>query len=145
MKLPSIALLLCVGATGCGASKSPSATVDVPVSGKISLDDKPLAGAMVTFHMESSGASFFGTTGDDGVYRLTSVPRGETVCKGPCQVAVSKMLKADGTAPGPNEAPMMAHATESLLPKYSRGGPEGVLKADVPEVGGTFDFKLDSK
>jgi len=147
MKLSSISivLLLCVGAVGCGPSKSEYVTVDVPVSGTVTLDGQPLAGATVMFNAPSTGASFFGATGEDGVYRLKSAPRGETVCQGAYQVVISKMLKADGTALGPDEQPMIVHATESLPAKYSLGGLDGVLKAEVPEGGGTFDFKLDSK
>jgi hypothetical protein len=64
--IPCVALL----AVGCGGSNL------APVSGKITLDDKPLANARVGFQPTEGlnpGAGSFGMTDENGVYILKPV------------------------------------------------------------------------
>ncbi len=67
------AALTCVLTAGCGGSDF----AVVSVSGKVTLDGEPLAGAAVNFlpfagdHTEEAGPPSAGITDDQGVFRLT--------------------------------------------------------------------------
>lgn len=141
----AVMFLLAFAASGCGA-KPAAALVDVPVSGVVTLDGAPLAGAMVYFQSSDPAAfaSLAGMTDESGLYRLKTVTPQTSAFSGAYQVSISRMLKPDGSSLGPNEMPANVGATESLPPKYSMIG-QSQLKADVPAEGGTFDFPLTAK
>ncbi len=61
-----IGIVLSVSLFGCGRTPADSSTV--PVSGRITLDGKPLEGAAVAFRSTEQG--FGGRTGADGRYEL---------------------------------------------------------------------------
>jgi hypothetical protein len=58
-----LAMLLLAGCSGGGADI-------VPVTGRVTLDGKPLAGARVRFQPENSGSPSYGTADQDGRYEL---------------------------------------------------------------------------
>ena len=128
---------------GCGKSNARPGIETLPVTGLVTLDGKPLAGADVMF-ATAEGASFAARTKDDGSYQLEGLAGRGAACKGACQVVISRYLKPDGSPLGPEEFPALVQATESLPPKYSFPG-ETTLSVDVPEQGGKFDFPLTSK
>ncbi|HVX63730.1 MAG TPA: hypothetical protein VHC19_24120 [Pirellulales bacterium] len=138
------ALLLSLAAPGCGGSPG-AALVDVPVSGKVTLDGEPLPGAMIYFQSSNPAAfaSLAGMTDDSGVYRLRTVTSQTSEFGGSYQVTISRMLKPDGSTLGPNEMPANVGATESLPPRYSMLG-QSQLTAEVPAAGGAVDFELTS-
>ncbi|MGH7140673.1 MAG: carboxypeptidase-like regulatory domain-containing protein [Pirellulales bacterium] len=139
--LPALlALLFCA----CSKREKPPETETLPITGTVTLDDKPLAGARVTFMMVDPPASFAGRTKEDGSYQLQRVAGGKSTCKGKCKVTISRMLKPDGSPVLPGEPPAISHATESLRPIYTMPD-KTQLSADVPDGGGKFDFALKSK
>lgn len=139
-----ILAIVCVFICGCGKSKGPPKVAQIPVTGMVTLDGKPLANADVVFLPPEGMGAFSGRTKADGTYQLEGVAGSKTVCKGSCKVCISRMLKSDGTAPGADELPANAGASESLPEKYSSPA-ETTLTAEVPEGGGKFDFPLASK
>ena len=138
-----IAVALCVLLCGCSKPKKPPQVQALPVTGTVTLDDAPLAGAMVVFMMADPPLAFSGKTKDDGSYQLEGLV-GSEACKGPCKVTITRKLKPDGSPVTPDEPPAISHAVETLPLKYTmlQSTP---LSADVPEGGGKFDFPLKSK
>lgn len=134
-------LLVCLAICGCNKPASPGIAA-LPVTGKVTLDGKPLAGASVMYTTVEA-ASFAGTTQEDGSYQLLGIAGRNAACKGKCQIIISRYLKPDGSPVGPDEPPALSFATESLPERYSMPS-KSELSADVPEEGGTFNFDLKS-
>src|SRR5258708_29057010 len=71
LRLLPLGLLFC--SVGCGENLA-------PVSGKVTLDDKPLPNAMVIFHPDSNGPNpgpgSHGKTDDKGEFMLSLMTRG---------------------------------------------------------------------
>lgn len=144
MALAACFALCCAAVCGCGKSRSgPPGAEMLPVTGKVTMDGEPLSGADVVF-TTAEGVSFAGRTKEDGSYQLTGLAGANRSCKGKCKVIINRLLKPDGTLPGPDEPPAMSFAAESLPDKYAMAD-FSELSADVPEGGGTFDFPLKSK
>jgi hypothetical protein len=140
--------LLCVAAflAGCGASSKPYGTA--AVSGRITLDGKPLEGAKVIFFPihdpqsgPLSGPESYGTTDADGRYVLTTAfgEKGATV--GPNRVTVST-VKYEASASNPDAVRVVA--PERIPKKYQTE--RGMLKFEVPPQGSqSANFDLTSK
>jgi hypothetical protein len=136
------ALLFAAAVLLGGCSRPGSAQVaELPITGKVTLDGQPVAGATVMFQSQSTLATFGAVTAADGTYHLQTSEHRVGEYKGPCKVSISKFLKSDGTPLGPNEPPFAGGATESL-PRKTSTLETTTLTADVPEGGGTFDFDL---
>lgn len=120
--LAACTLFVC---SGCGG---PDYGSPVSVSGTVSVSDKPLANALVTYNCtegrEAEFKSFVATTGADGKYAL------DAVYPGPYDILVSEVT--------PDVEPGMesAVAGQDLIPE---GGP---LKTEVGSAAHTFDIKL---
>ena len=121
------ALLVC---SGCGG---PSYGSPVKVSGTVTVDDKPLAGALVTLHStegrEAEYATFTATSSADGKYEI------EAVYPGAYEVIVAE---GGGESGEGMEDPGMASATagQDLQPA------SGELKTQVGSEDHTYDVKL---
>lgn len=139
-----IALVVCAALCGCNRTPAVPKVQTLPVTGKVTLDGQPLAGANVVFMTSDPPATFFATTKDDGTYQLQAPEDRAALLKGSCQVTISRMVKPDGSPMGEGEMPAMVGAVEQLPQRYSMLA-TSQLKADVPEGGGTFDFPLESK
>jgi hypothetical protein len=124
------ALLLSCLALGCRGQSSESVSL-VPVEGRVTLHDKPLARASITFLPKTkTGSQARGLTNLDGRYKLlheSGSPGAET---GEYQVVLQVMdlqpKRPGDAASGPAFSP-------------SESTP---LTAIVPEGGGTLDFNL---
>ncbi|HVX60070.1 MAG TPA: hypothetical protein VHC19_05710 [Pirellulales bacterium] len=129
---------------GCERAALPRAPVtEIPVTGKVTLDGQPLAGAAVVFTSPSLDA-FTATTKEDGSYQLSTSYGGESPCTGLCRVTISKILLPAGVQPLPDTSPWSQGGKESLPAKYSNSG-STELTADVPQQGGVFDFELTGR
>ena len=120
----------------------------VPVSGIVTLDGKPLAKATLTFIPvgETRGAGATGRTDKEGRYQLTYARGRMGTPAGQYRVAISKRLMPDGKeVPDDDKTPPIeSPASESLPPRYSNEQ-DSTLLATVPPDGGTLDFALKSK
>ena len=142
MTLSRLVSLFLLTVAGCGPSGPPL----VAVTGTVTLDNRPLAGAQVTFLPPDStpGAGASGRTGPDGKYTLQS-RNGAGVAVGEYRVFISKRLMPNGAEVPPDDpTPPIRSPARELLPRYSNLG-KPVLSASVPSAGGTFDFALQSK
>lgn len=133
---------------GCGsASAGPRAESLVPVKGCVTLDNKPLEGAVVIFSPQGANMAdgAVGTTDAQGNYEATA--GGATGAPvGPYKIMISRLVDPAGktviaTLDNP---PANLGAIESMPGKYS-DHTKSTLKCTVAPGGGTFDFKLTSK
>jgi hypothetical protein len=135
---------LIVTLAGCGESSGRPSLV--PVSGTVSLDDKPLSGAVVTFIPAGStpGGMVTARTGQDGQYTLKS-RNGSGAPPGEYRVVISKRKMPDGSdVPADDPTPPIQSPARETLPLYSdQNNP--TLGATVPPDGGTIHFPLKSQ
>lgn len=140
-------------AVGCssGVPAPPNLAPTVPVSGTVTLDGKPLAGANITFVPETQAGfkGAIGRTDDSGKYELNTDVGGGKSSKGAIpgkyRITVSRLVKPDGTPLPPDfkEPPMNVGAVESIPMKYFQG--DTLLSYEVPAAGGTYEIQLTSK
>ena len=123
--------------TGCGLKTA-------PVSGRVTLDGKPLANATVVFVPEADGAgkdakpSSVGTTDANGHYSLELDRPDKTPG---AVVGKHRVLITLGAKPGPGDGPPAYH--QQLPPRYNR---KSTLECEVPAGGranANFDLKSD--
>lgn len=127
-------------ALGCGSGG------EQPVTGTVTLDDQPLAGAIVTFYPEGQtpGLGGSGRTGADGKYTLTPSRKGQPVAPGEYRVVIRRPLNPDGSPADPNVPPIESQARESLPPVYSERE-HSILTAHVTKEQAVYDFPLKSQ
>lgn len=149
MRLLSMALAVGVVSTGCSGRGGPAVTV-VPVTGTVTLDGKPLAGAAVAFVPQAGtkGVGAFGTTDADGRYMLGHRSGKAGIEPGTYTVSFSKKGLKDGSTIPPGSMAADVEAVE-LVPKqytpaFQATNDTPATAALVGEAGGTFDFKLVS-
>lgn len=88
----SIALsLLTLLSLGCGGSAHPDM---VPVSGTVSYQGQPLAGAQVVFHNDKAPRAASGQTDAQGNFTLTTFEPGDGAIVGEYRVSVAKIQGA---------------------------------------------------
>jgi len=149
MKLrDSLLAMMVLSLAGCNSG--PAGPTLVPVEGVVTLDDKPLSGAVLLFQPQGNTAGQGGTARTDaaGKFALTSFDlKDKGAAAGTYRVTISKKVKPDGSdfQPSPDEDPMLAAYKEVLPPQYTDDA-QTTLSADVPAEGAkNLEFKLSSK
>ena len=120
-----LVVLLLAFVCGCGSQT-------MPVSGVVTLDEKPLAGVRVIFTPAEGGRrNSVGTTDETGAYSLNYTIRDSGSLVGQYKVSISKSVMTD------------KGEIETLPAKYNR---KSAFKAEVTASGDNkFDFNLESK
>jgi len=143
---------------GCGGSdETPEFVKDlVPVTGTVTINGEPVAGATIRFipptgpDARQGAHEAIGITDAQGKYTLlTSAPRvthdqSKGALPGEYKVVITRLLASDGKAvpKGTTDADAMAvGAKESLPPRYSDES-KSKLKATVTDSTDPIDFKL---
>ncbi len=123
-RLGILALMLLVGALGCGGGL-------VPVTGVVTLDGRPVEGAMVLFVPEDHrGQPAQGVTAADGTFSLsTGMEPG--AAPGDYKVLVTK---TSGTLP-PGADPSSSGSLKSLLPTVYGDAQSTPFHQQVPPAG----------
>ena len=130
-------LLLAASVVGCGGKKSEGS--GRPVTGKVTYNGQPVAGATVTFVGVANSA--FGMTDAEGNFKLRTAS-GENVPLGDYQVTVTKTDTPPPAAaanpgeyrpPDPNAPP--PPEPKDLLPAKYKQGTSSQLTATVTESG----------
>jgi hypothetical protein len=132
---------------GCGEGEVENTLPDTfPVTGVVTLDEKPLASAKVSFipAAGTDGTVCEGTTDESGKYSLTQQHGAEGAPVGSYKVVVSLLLRADGTPVPAEGAGDGLVAVETLPAQYSDANTT-TLKAEVQAGGSDFKFDLKSK
>ena len=149
----SLSLAAVIAAMTLGCNKGPAAVEGVvPVSGVVSFQGAPVAGASVTFFPEVGGQAAAGTTDSQGKYQLTTLNPNDGAKPGTYKVMVSKIertgigatisqeeqykyLEQHGSPP-PSES-------KNVLPELFANVTTTPLTATVQESGpNQFDFAL---
>ncbi|HEY2412610.1 MAG TPA: carboxypeptidase regulatory-like domain-containing protein [Pirellulaceae bacterium] len=133
--LPLLTTLALFSLPGCGKSGYAELGL-VDVSGAVTLDNKPLAGAKVAFEGDDK-RSAIGTTDSSGKYALMydSQTRGTTPGAKIVRITTAEVGEGGGAAEG------AVVAKESLPARYNQ---KSELKADVSAANKTFNFDLKS-
>ena len=133
-----------------GCNRGPDGPPLVPVEGIVTLDDKPLSGAVLLFQPQGNTLGQGGTarSGADGKFALTAFDlNAKGAAPGSYRVTISKKVKPDGSDfnPRPDEDPMTAAYKELLPPQYTDDSLT-TLSAEVPTEGMQgLEFSLSSK
>lgn len=148
MKLTPHVVVCLLFVFGCAKEEPPPDVPElIPVSGTVTLDGKPVEGAVVLFiPTGSTNFSALGATDAEGKYKLqtrTGQQLRDGVPAGEYRVAVSRMVKPDGSPlpPDPSTPPAMVGAREQIAPEFSLPG-QSRLKARVAQGSNTFDFDV---
>jgi hypothetical protein len=128
-------MLICAGiACGCGSSQPQNVG---KVSGKVTLEGQPLAGAVVTFSpVTAGGSSALGRTDDSGQFSLSYAQGIEGAEIGENRVSISTYDEGD-----PDGDPPRPKVLEKVPLKYNV---RTELVRDVKPEDNTFDFELHS-
>lgn len=121
-----------IGVTGCGSSGPKMGAV----AGKVTLDGKPVGGAVVTFN-PTAGRGSRGLTGADGVYQLKYVGDQKGALVGEHSVTITTKWMDEDPATG-----KMVQHNETLPAKYNA---KSTLKKTVESGSNTIDFDLATK
>jgi hypothetical protein len=129
----------------------------VKVKGVVTLDGKPIEGAVVTFILESGGGqSASGTTQKDGSFRLTTLKENDGIRPGNYKVTVTKVTYTEvvDTSPARNmKEAMWAHIkankrkkvhSKNAIPPWYNEASKTVLRQKVPPDS-DVQFDLQSK
>lgn len=140
--------------TGCGGG--PDLPDTYPASGVVTLDDKPVEGAIVTFYPEK-GRQAIGETNGSGEFTLTTFNTGDGAVEGSFKVAILPPtdLSVDYTATGEDVAPAgltadgsaeaVPDVDESVIPvKYQSADKSGLTYTVTAGGENKFDIKLSS-
>ena len=124
---------------GCGGGDLPELGT---VTGKVTLDDKPLVGALVVFEPEHTRSSE-GVTDTEGRYELTYKPDVKGAAVGNHVVRISKFEQdAEAEQQGEEAAAIADEHRKNLIP--AAYNIRSKLSADVKAGSNTFDFPLSS-
>lgn len=141
-----------VGNAGCG---KPGAAL-APVTGRVTLDDKPLAGVTVCFVRDGAPQWSFGQTDADGKFALTTIAEKDGAYVGLNQVTVSQPT-GSSAAPSKSAAPGVPNPDEyfkqlaksaekksAVVPeKYQQLGASG-LTAEIKAGPNVVDLPLST-
>lgn len=129
-------LLAALVQLGCGGVS------DMPevgtVSGKLTLDGKPVENATIMFHPIEDGRSSTATSDADGNYELEYMPGTPGAKIGQHEVVVTTFVEESGTDEGDEKVP----GREEIIPeKYQ---PQSELKVEVKAGDNTINLDLTS-
>ncbi len=149
--IPSLALLfVSIFINGCKREAPPGPPKLVPVSGKITHEGKPLAGAVVVFNPSGTeGNLSIGETDANGEFKLSHM-NFPGCSAGQYKVGVSLKMNSKGKPVTLSEQSALAPSAETMqaievIPdQYSSLG-KTMLTAEVKPDGGTFSFDLQGK
>lgn len=140
MILQPLILLTMVAAVGCtsggGDTNRPKT---YPVTGTVTLDGAPVAGASVKFQLADGSRSALGTTDASGKYTLTTFEAGDGAVAGEYRVAVTKYEGEGGQAPSQDSDDYVDPGSAGA--EAAPAGPKNLLPdkyADAMNSGLTF-------
>lgn len=118
--------------TGCGNTSSDQPEI-APVTGVVTMDGKPLAGATVRFY-PTEGRPSAGVTNEKGEYELVYLQGNKGAIIGQHSVRITTLNEDDD--------PLGIQNTETVPAEYNKNTK---LTALVENKRNTFDFELQTK
>lgn len=155
-----VASIVACSFAGCGGAGDEGGVPVYPVSGAVTMFNKPLSGATIIFAPEGDQPTATGTTDAEGKYQLTTYEFGDGAAEGSYRVIVSKSVAAsaaggattvseDGlehaadAAAGTHGSSSPAATSTSMVPPQFSSSTETPLSANVKVTGeNTFDFEI---
>lgn len=149
-------LIVALPLTGCGGGAEPP-PVDVhPVSGTVTFNGSPVAGATVTYKSQTQARGAFGVTDQNGVYKLTTFSNGDGAVAGKHDVTVTKIadtqavdnvgvdMESEEYDPLDiqTDDPEVVGEAAMLPPKFSNAATSGLSAEVVPGEENVLDLKL---
>lgn len=115
-----------------------------PVSGRVTLDGRPLVDAQISFRPQQ-GPGAFATLDTEGRYRLSTRSSGDGAVAGEHIVTLSQVTV--GLVLEPDQPPRLEKPTPGAVPVPERyvSAETSDLRATVKPGSNTFDFDLSSK
>lgn len=158
-RLAVINLCVLVALTGCAGSDFPKT---YKVSGTVTLDGKPVDGAMVTFLPAAGQKVAIGSTNADGQFKLSTFNPSDGAQPGGYKVTITKFFAPPTGSPPPLEPGVLAdgNITESYAPpkanekteankdknllpeKYASDATSGLIATVAENNNNNFDFDL---
>lgn len=132
---------------GCGSGQRET----TPVSGKITVDGKPLTTGRIMFWPDDGGPTATSTIGSDGSYRLTTYRENDGAVLGPHKVTVEAVNITNPEAGPKSFSDELKNQsfyrnppvkTKELVPRQYALRQTSGLTAEVTRDVGTIDFDL---
>ena len=120
-------MTVALACSGCANKDKP-----VKVSGVVTLDEVPLAKAMVTFHPIGGGRPALAYTDDQGRFEMNTLSEGDGVLPGEYKVTVQS---ADPAAPGANQVPPQLEKYQKMMQQSKATKPKNRLSPVHPGYG----------
>ena len=124
--LVSLAAGIAIGVAGCGSAPKEGPET-VKVTGTVTLDGEPLAGAYVTFSPKTAGPPAFGETDGQGRFSLQTFEPGDGAIAGKYLITVTKMA-SQRTMEFEDEAAkeeyLRQHGDQASQPKFVNDVPD---------------------
>jgi hypothetical protein len=156
--LTPLVLLVMMSVVGCGSKPGANRPKTYPVTGTVTLGDKPVEGATLNFQLSGGSGSSVGTTDATGNYKLSTFGGDDGARLGDYKVAIVKYdrpavpaAQAGKLAPGGLDANYQPEAPgaaapappKNLLPERYANAETSGLTATVREAGpNKIDFPL---
>lgn len=139
------ALVLTIGIAGC-TGQANNANL-VPVTGNIKLDNKPLAGASVTFLVAGGtpGLGGVGITDEAGNFEVADFRAGKGLAPGDYKIVVSKIVMADGSPIPAGTVSIAELNTRELLPRRYADPNATVLNCSIKGGDAPVTLELASR
>lgn len=130
---------------GCGSGSKERLVQTVPVTGKVLMGDKPLAGAIaiLTPVQGTKGTGGFGVTDDEGKFIAKIDPHKSGIEPGTYVVTFSKWAQKDGSPIPPGKTAADVEAVQIIPDAYSNPSidpPHNIVT--VPKEGGEFNLQI---
>ncbi|WP_425618530.1 carboxypeptidase-like regulatory domain-containing protein [Anatilimnocola sp. NA78] len=140
-----LALSLSVGLTGCGG---PNLSENlVPVTGTVTMDGKPLAGASVTFVAigTTPGMGGVGTVDESGKFEVSHFRAGKGLDPGEYKVVISKRVMSNGSPIPAGTLSIADLSTRDIVPPRYSDYNKTTLALAVSAGGQPLTFALTSR
>ena len=149
--------ILCLAGLGCSDSGAGGQRVPThPVTGKVTMNGGPLAGAMIAFAPTEGQPTAIGRSNDAGEYSLTTYDANDGAAKGAFNVTVMKVVAAAGATPadaghgtnyqgvahGGKAAKGATSDAGNLVPPQYSNSEKTPLKFTVEEKANTYDIEI---
>ena len=123
-----LAAVLAAGFTGCGSKASSGPEPVYPVTGVITFQGRPVAGADVTFFNAEKNRSAFGKTDAQGKFTLSTFALNDGAVEGSHVVTVAKV-----TAPPPSAPVAPLESPDYVPPGFGESTQPEAPKSELPE------------
>jgi len=146
MRWTLMGMWLVVGCLGCGGGSSLKAPELVPISGKITLDGKPLSSAQILFQPKggTAGQGAYASSDENGAFSLKYNNGQEGCPKGEYVVLISKLAMKDGSDVPAGQTAADVDARDIIPAQYK--DPDAPLNSTTVTAANTnYNIDLKSK